>query len=102
LEVWFEFTIISNFQYLVSLHWTMSFAAGAMLVAHWLYLLAALIELCLMMTSELFQKEDANIVEAKRSAAESLSLLAAPARFSCEPALSDSKDDTSSVESYTA
>lgn len=45
LEVWFEWVVISDFEYIRSLHWTAAQAAAVMLTAHWLYLLAAVIEL---------------------------------------------------------
>jgi hypothetical protein len=58
LEMWFELTILSNFQYLVSIHWSLAFAAGAMLAAHWLFLLAALIELALTMDRNMQNPDD--------------------------------------------
>ena len=43
LEIWFEWTIFSDFQYYISLHWTASQAASVMLAAHWMYLSTALL-----------------------------------------------------------
>jgi hypothetical protein len=45
LEAWFEWMVLSDLQYLDSLHWTLSFSALGMLTAHWLFLIAAGIEL---------------------------------------------------------
>ena len=45
LQVWFEWVLLSDLQYLDSLHWTLSFAALGMLTAHWLYLIVLVIEL---------------------------------------------------------
>lgn len=47
LEVWFEWVIISDLQHIRSLHWTASLAACGMLTAHWLYVVAAVIDLVL-------------------------------------------------------
>ena len=41
LEIWFEWVVLSDFQYLISNHWTTAFAASTMLLAHWLYVIAA-------------------------------------------------------------
>eukprot|EP00978_Attheya_sp_CCMP212_P006494 scaffold14911_cov54-Attheya_sp.AAC.4 len=45
LEAWFEWIVLSDLQYLDSLHWTCSFGALGMLTAHWIYLIAAGIDL---------------------------------------------------------
>eukprot|EP00549_Striatella_unipunctata_P025994 CAMPEP_0118720086 /NCGR_PEP_ID=MMETSP0800-20121206/29900_1 /TAXON_ID=210618 ORGANISM="Striatella unipunctata, Strain CCMP2910" /NCGR_SAMPLE_ID=MMETSP0800 /ASSEMBLY_ACC=CAM_ASM_000638 /LENGTH=81 /DNA_ID=CAMNT_0006627657 /DNA_START=424 /DNA_END=669 /DNA_ORIENTATION=+ len=45
LDVWFQWTILSAHQYLVSLHWVAAFASVGMLVSHWIYLVAAGLEL---------------------------------------------------------
>lgn len=47
LEVWFEWVIISDLQHIRSLNWTASLASCVMLTAHWLYLVAAVINLVL-------------------------------------------------------
>lgn len=41
LEFWFEWTVISQFQYHRSIHWVASWVSASMLVAHWLFFLAA-------------------------------------------------------------
>ena len=41
LEIWFEWTVLSNFELYGANHWTMELAALSMLVAHWIYLFAA-------------------------------------------------------------
>lgn len=40
LEIWFEWTVLSNFEFYHSNHWTSEVAAIGMLVAHWLWLVA--------------------------------------------------------------
>ncbi|CAB9502197.1 expressed unknown protein [Seminavis robusta] len=45
LEVYFEWTVLSEFEYLHAMHWAVPMAASTMLFAHWLYLLAAFIEM---------------------------------------------------------
>lgn len=46
LEIWFEWSVLSQFEvYTYKLHWTVPLAAAAMLVAHWLYVIAACIGL---------------------------------------------------------
>jgi uncharacterized protein YjeT (DUF2065 family) len=45
LEIWFEWVLLSEFQYLHSVHWTLLVAGLGMLVAHWIYLAAATLEL---------------------------------------------------------
>ena len=44
LEIWFEWTVFSVLQHLDSMHWRLSMAAVGMLVSHWMYLLAATLE----------------------------------------------------------
>jgi len=44
LEVFFEWTVLSEFEYLMAMHWCVPMAASTMLVAHWLYLVAAFVE----------------------------------------------------------
>lgn len=44
LEFWFEWIVISDYQYIAALHWTASLSAATMLVAHWEYLLAAALD----------------------------------------------------------
>ena len=41
LEIWFEWTVQSNFELYGANHWTMELAALSMFVAHWIYLFAA-------------------------------------------------------------
>jgi len=41
LEIWFEWTVISNFEYYILEHWTVYLCAAVMLVAHWEYILSA-------------------------------------------------------------
>ena len=45
LEFWFEWIVISEFQYYRSIHWTAAWLPATMLVAHWLFLGAGAIEL---------------------------------------------------------
>lgn len=45
VEVWFEWVMFSVFEELVYTHVLLGVAAGTMLVAHWLYLLSAFLEL---------------------------------------------------------
>ena len=52
LEVWFQWTIISEFEYLATNHWTASLAAGVMFTSHYQYLLAAAIDILLKLTAQ--------------------------------------------------
>jgi hypothetical protein len=45
LEVFFEWAVLSNLQYLNSNHWTVAMAASSMLMAHWIFLLTAGLDL---------------------------------------------------------
>lgn len=45
LEVVFQWVVISNFQYLISLHWTAALSGSTMYAAHWIYLIAAGIDM---------------------------------------------------------
>ena len=45
LEAWFEWTVISDFYFIRELNWTAALAAGVMLFAHWLYLIAGGLDL---------------------------------------------------------
>lgn len=40
LEAWFEWTVLSDFYHIRSLHWTATLGTGIFLLAHWLYLIA--------------------------------------------------------------
>uniref|UniRef100_A0A6T7I481 Uncharacterized protein n=1 Tax=Attheya septentrionalis TaxID=420275 RepID=A0A6T7I481_9STRA len=44
-EAWFQWAVISDFESMRSIHWVGSQCAAMMLLAHWLYLNAAMIEL---------------------------------------------------------
>ena len=52
LEVFFEWTVISEFEYFQSMHWVVPMTAASMLVAHWLYLIAALVETLKLVTND--------------------------------------------------
>jgi hypothetical protein len=41
LEFWFEWLVISNYEYVLDEHWTLALTASTMLFAHWLYFIAA-------------------------------------------------------------
>lgn len=45
LEVWFEWIVISELEEIFANHWTAALAANCMLVAHWLYLSGATLDL---------------------------------------------------------
>ena len=50
IEVWWEWVIFSSFYYVATVHWSFALIALSMLVAHWLYLAAAAIEIVAHMT----------------------------------------------------
>lgn len=60
LEVFFEWTVISEFEYFQSMHWVAPMAAASMLVAHWLYLIAALVETLKLVTSDDINDDEDN------------------------------------------
>lgn len=45
IEVWFEWTIFSTFHEIAMSHWSMALCPAALLVAHWIYLVAGALEL---------------------------------------------------------
>jgi len=45
LELWFEWTVISDFWHLYDLQWTAALGSAVFLLAHWLFLFAAFLEL---------------------------------------------------------
>jgi hypothetical protein len=45
LEVWFEWSIFSNFHENATNHWIFALGSSVMIAAHWMYLLAAFLEL---------------------------------------------------------
>jgi hypothetical protein len=47
LEFWFEWTLLSGYQFIIANHWTAALAFGTMLVAHWMIFLAGALELAL-------------------------------------------------------
>jgi hypothetical protein len=47
LEFWFEWTVLSVYQFVIVNHWTAALGGGTMIVAHWMFLLAAALELVL-------------------------------------------------------
>ena len=51
LEAWFEWTVISDFYHIRSLHWTAALGTGIFVFAHWLYLLAAGLDMLVDKTS---------------------------------------------------
>ena len=52
LEVYFEWTIISEFEHVREMHWVVLQVGATMLVSHWMYLIAALAELFVPSTEE--------------------------------------------------
>ena len=40
LEVWLEWTILSNYEKYISQHWTLAVVANGLLVSHWLWLIS--------------------------------------------------------------
>ena len=48
LEIWFEWTVLSNFEHYASNHWTAEVAASWMLLAHWMWLVSASLSLVTM------------------------------------------------------
>ena len=52
LEAWFEWTVISDFYFIRESNWTAALAAGVMLFAHWLYLIAGGLDLVVGDTGE--------------------------------------------------
>jgi hypothetical protein len=47
LEFWFQWIVLSDYQFILANHWTAALGAGTMLLAHWMFLLAAALELVL-------------------------------------------------------
>jgi hypothetical protein len=47
LEFWFEWLVISNYEFVLDAHWTLALTASTMLFAHWLYLIAAGLDILL-------------------------------------------------------
>jgi hypothetical protein len=45
LEVWFEWSIFSNFHENATNHWLFALGSSVLIAAHWMYLLAAFLEL---------------------------------------------------------
>jgi len=52
LEVWFEWMIFSQFEYFYPNHWSAAVAGASMIVAHWMYIVAAGIEHSLVPTDD--------------------------------------------------
>jgi hypothetical protein len=40
LEFWFEWTVLSEYQFILANHWTNGLGVGTMVLAHWMFLLA--------------------------------------------------------------
>jgi hypothetical protein len=47
LEFWFQWTVLSDYRFILANHWTAALGAGTMVLAHWMFLLAAALELVL-------------------------------------------------------
>jgi phage shock protein PspC (stress-responsive transcriptional regulator) len=52
LEFWFEWALLSEFQFWIANHWTAGLVAGTMLMAHWMLFLAGALALVLTETVE--------------------------------------------------
>ena len=52
LEAWFQWTIFSEFEHLLTNHWTVSLIALVMVTAHWQYVLAGGIDILLKLTAQ--------------------------------------------------
>ena len=45
LEVWFEWSVISNLELFLSNHWSVALCASVLLMSHWLYLICGVLRL---------------------------------------------------------
>jgi hypothetical protein len=49
LEFWFEWLVISNYEYVLDEHWTLALTASTMIFAHWMYFIASGLNILLAM-----------------------------------------------------
>ena len=108
LEVWFEWSIISQYEtYVYTQHWTAPLAAGVMLISHWMYLLAAGIRLVVDRDDEITEsitstEDDSESIQNLKGALHERSLSTSPtSRAEEREDRADDEDDTRSLRSLT-